>query len=63
MQKSSTCPYLEKRDTRCAYRLSLESLREAFTYCAGDYASCTIYQQIRLDNREPAEPAPQARSA
>lgn len=57
------CPYLEKRDARCADRQSLESIRQAFTYCAGDYASCTIYHEIRLENEESAEKVHRARSA
>ena len=57
------CPYLEKRDARCAPRQSLESIRQAFAYCAGDYASCTIYRQIRRENEESSAKARQAQSA
>jgi len=46
-----TCPYLERRDPRCAALLTLMNLREAFRLCAGDHESCTVYYQIGLEDR------------
>ena len=63
MDKPKLCPYLESRDTRCAERLSLESLREAFVYCAGNYEYCSVFQQIRIERRRPEDTHLRARSA
>ena len=41
------CPYLDRRDARCADLLTLMNIREAFRLCAGDHESCTIFHQIR----------------
>ncbi len=44
------CPYLDRRDARCADLLTLTNLRHAFRLCAGNHDFCTIYYQIRLDD-------------
>ena len=45
------CPYLDRRDPRCADLLTLTNLREAFRLCAGNHEFCTVYHQIRMDDR------------
>jgi hypothetical protein len=45
------CPYLDRRDDRCAELLTLTNLREAFRLCAGNHEFCTLYYEIRLDDR------------
>lgn len=45
---SYPCPYLDRRDARCADLLTLTNLREAFRLCAGDHECCSVYHQIRL---------------
>jgi hypothetical protein len=42
------CPYLDRRDARCAGLLTLTNLREAFRLCAGDHESCRTYHDIRV---------------
>ena len=44
------CPYLDRRDVRCAGLLTLTNLREAFRLCAGNHDFCSVYHQIRLDD-------------
>ena len=41
------CPYLDRRDSRCAAMLTLTRLAEAFRLCAGDHECCSVYHQIR----------------
>lgn len=43
------CPYLERRDSRCAGILTLTNLRDALSRCAGGYEYCPIYHRIRRD--------------
>ncbi len=44
------CPYLDRRDGRCADLHTLVNLREAFRLCAGDHEACPTYHQIRLSD-------------
>ncbi len=46
-QPRGLCPYLDRRDARCAALFTLMNIREAFRLCAGDHESCTVYRQIR----------------
>jgi hypothetical protein len=57
------CPYLDRRDARCADLLTLTNLQQAFRLCAGDHESCTIYHQIRFSDMRLAGAAPIAQSA
>jgi hypothetical protein len=41
------CPYLERRDSRCAGVLTLTNLREALSRCAGGHDYCPTYHRIR----------------
>lgn len=57
------CPYLDRRDGRCAGLLTLTNLREAFRLCAGDHECCTTYHQIRTGDIRAARERPLAQTA
>ena len=61
--RPSLCPYLDRRDTRCAYPLTMTNLREAFRLCAGSYEVCSVYHQIRLAQLRPEDELTVVRSA
>jgi hypothetical protein len=44
-----SCPYIERRDSRCAGAWTLINLREAMGRCAGGYEHqyCSVYHRIR----------------
>ncbi|HOA75672.1 MAG TPA: hypothetical protein PL151_15380 [Phycisphaerae bacterium] len=44
------CPYLERRDSRCAGVLTLTNLHEALSRCAGDHQYCPTFHRIRLSD-------------
>ncbi len=44
------CPFLDEGDSRCAVHQSLHNLHEAMALCAGHFARCPVYQQMRLSN-------------
>jgi hypothetical protein len=58
-QSQVLCPYLERRDARCAGMLTLTNLRAALAQCAGEHEYCAVYHQIRLADR----PRERARAA
>ena len=41
------CPYIERRDARCAGTWTLTNLREAMGRCAGKHEFCSVYHRIR----------------
>ena len=43
------CPFLDRQDMRCAKRMTMLNLEQAYRLCAGNYESCTYYYQIRLE--------------
>ena len=61
-EQGSDCPYLERRDTRCASSWTLVTLTEAFRLCVGRYEYCSRYNQIRVadDHRQVAHPVSQS---
>jgi len=63
--QGSVCPYLERRDTRCASSLTLVNLTEAFRLCVGHYEFCSRYNQIRVadEHRQVASPVDQPAQA
>ncbi len=63
MQNQPLCPFLERRDPRCADRLSLERLAEAFSLCAGRYEHCIFYQRIRDEDQDRLEFSRRSRTA
>lgn len=40
------CPFVDKRDPRCAGHLSLENISSAFAHCADQYTECPVYRQL-----------------
>ncbi len=44
------CPYLDRRDSRCAGVLTLTNLRQALGHCADRHEHCSIYYRIRLSD-------------
>ncbi|HSA25259.1 MAG TPA: hypothetical protein P5159_01910 [Phycisphaerae bacterium] len=42
------CPFVDRRDARCANLLTMTNLKEAFRLCAGNHEACRVYHQIRL---------------
>lgn len=40
------CPFVDKRDQRCAGHLSLENISSAFAHCADQYEQCPVYGQL-----------------
>ena len=40
------CPFLNRSDARCSTNFSLESLDNAYDYCFGAYAKCSIYREL-----------------
>ena len=63
MHHSRMCPFLERGDDRCAERINLECLIEAFRFCAGDYERCATYHEIRLERIAGQQRERKARSA
>lgn len=45
------CPYLDRNDGRCSRFLSLVHLPEAFCYCLAQPESCSVYRQIRREEK------------
>jgi hypothetical protein len=43
------CPFLDRQDMRCAKRMTMLNLEQAFRLCAGNYESCIYYYEIRLE--------------
>ncbi|MCG3181541.1 MAG: hypothetical protein BIFFINMI_03937 [Phycisphaerae bacterium] len=41
-----TCPFLDSADSRCAQRLSLNNLKQAFQYCFGRHHACPLHTQL-----------------
>lgn len=44
---SHLCPYIERRDSRCAGAWTLTNLRDALGRCAGEHQYCSVYHRIR----------------
>lgn len=47
--KAHICPYLDLADGRCASRLTINTLAEAFRYCFGDPTRCPVYAMLHLE--------------
>jgi len=43
------CPHLEQDDPRCASRLCLGRLEQAFAVCLGAYQGCVVFQQLTIE--------------
>lgn len=44
--RSKACPFLERRDGRCADRFKLQHLAEMFDQCLDKYEACDVYHEI-----------------
>jgi hypothetical protein len=40
------CPHLDRNDLRCATRLSLGRIEQAFSVCFGAYHGCPMFHRI-----------------
>lgn len=45
----SACPHIDRDDPRCASRLCLGQLEQAFCICFGSYRSCLMYHRINSE--------------
>ena len=41
------CPFIDRADMRCASRLSLDHLKDAFDLCVGNHQNCPVFRQMR----------------
>jgi hypothetical protein len=48
-QAAPVCPYIDRSDPRCAERLTILNLREAFQFCFGHAPACPVHRQIRYE--------------
>jgi len=46
------CPFLNRSDDRCSTNFSLERLNNAYDYCVGDYAACSVYRELLMERRQ-----------
>jgi len=47
MSRPQICPFIELPDPRCARRLSLGRLCEAFKLCVNCPTACPVYHELR----------------
>jgi hypothetical protein len=45
------CPFLNRSDARCSTNFSLEQLDNAYDYCFGSYAKCSVYLELLVERR------------
>ena len=45
------CPFLNRSDARCSTNFSLEQLDNAYDYCFGEYADCSVYLELLVERR------------
>ncbi len=50
----STCPHLDRDDARCAHRLSLGRIDQAFSVCFSAFHACPVFQRISAEPPQPA---------
>jgi hypothetical protein len=41
-----SCPHVDRDDPRCAHRLSINRIDQAFNVCFGSYRGCPVFQRI-----------------
>jgi hypothetical protein len=51
MARVETCPFIERSEPRCAKRLNLGQLGEAFRLCVACPTACAIYHELRWRER------------
>lgn len=44
---AGACPYVERGDSRCARRFTLDRIDEAFTVCFGAHHGCEHFHRLR----------------
>lgn len=47
---SQTCPFLDLADARCAGRLTMHSLSDAYRLCFGNPADCSVHHVLACEN-------------
>ncbi len=52
------CPHIDRDDPRCASRLCLGRLEQAFSVCFGAYRSCLTYHRINRELAAPMDSSP-----
>lgn len=45
------CPFLNRKDARCASAFTLNGLSHTFAHCFSDYATCPTYAQLLGERR------------
>jgi hypothetical protein len=51
MSECGHCPFLNRSDARCSKNFSLDRLGEAYEYCFGQFAACTVYRELLVERR------------
>ncbi len=46
MNKPPICPFLDLADDRCAEKLTMKSLDEAYRFCFGQPEECPVYAEL-----------------
>jgi hypothetical protein len=61
MDAACDCPYLDQNDPRCAGRLTLGHLDEAFSFCLDGYQRCPNFHRLNREGRLPGGARPPLR--
>ncbi|MDB5302347.1 MAG: hypothetical protein JWO87_4010 [Phycisphaerales bacterium] len=51
MSECGHCPFLNRSDARCSKNFSLDRLGEAYEFCFGQFAACTVYRELLVERR------------
>jgi hypothetical protein len=51
MSECGHCPFLNRSDARCSKNFSLDRLGEAYEFCFGQFAACTVYREMLVERR------------
>jgi hypothetical protein len=51
MDANHQCPFVNRPDSRCSGRLSIDSLEHAFAHCFSAYNTCPVYVERLLERR------------
>jgi hypothetical protein len=49
-QTAAACPHVDRNDARCAARLSIARLDQAFSVCFGSYRGCALFHRINAED-------------
>jgi hypothetical protein len=50
-QPGDHCPFLNRADSRCGEKFSLDHLDHAYHYCFDRYSTCAIYHQLLAERQ------------